>query len=473
MAATKSKPEPYPFAPEFERAVVWYTCCHPRFYGRIGFAVDPDALNSEPARDAVAAAHAVADDMGHGPELTALVIQRMRRWMHEGKVTWEQILAVNQLLEMAEDAGVPPEESVRRELTPILRRRMENEALKEGMAAYAKKTGLGKVIEIARRAETLGINDLGGGVLLADAFEEIGRQKGLDRLATGIIELDLALGGGVPRGEQAVWAASEGTGKSQALCQVATYGAFQGKFTGVASLELPRATWLARIMANATGIPINTILENAEVCRPALEQIRLAPMVVEYFTPKATTPEDLFDWVKRCEDREGRKLELLVVDIADKMTTRGALRKEQGEYRVQGDVYETLRRWAEENGRWNWTGSQNTGRADERKAKRPDLEHVADSKQKSRAADKWITLRYDDETKEMELFLAKNRTGEGRRVIGPLPTDLACARIAPVSYEPLHGEERQRRLEQAQARLDARETVDALGDLFDEPGAGG
>jgi hypothetical protein len=48
-----------------------------------------------------------------------------------------------------------------------------------------------------------------------------------------------------------------------------------------------------------------------------------------------------------------------------------------------------------------------------------------------------ISVNYDDETQENSFFFAKNRHGEGRRTVGPLPTNYALGQVAPVERNRL------------------------------------
>lgn len=432
--ATAKTVEKYQFDVGFERAVVYLSCSRPRFYGRIGRALDSQCMVSEAATLAMDAAHAIAKDNGAGSDSPGLVIQRLNRWRHEGKVTHEQVIAVNELFDAVEDGGgVPQEDSVVNELRPILQRRLHQEAVKMAMDEYGKRRDFQRVVEIINRANALGMADMSlGSSMGAAAFDVIDSLRHLERLPLGITELDIALGGGVPRGQMPVFVGSPGGGKSMQLSHTGAYAAMSGLFVAYATLELPSPVILARLAAGITGITIDSIMEGNEQARSKLASTPLGPCFVKDFTPQVTTVDDIGEWVKQLEETQGRPVDVLIVDYADKLTTKAAPRdKDKGQYRAMELVYEGLRVFGATKKMWVMTASQ-AGRRDKDSKKKLDLEHVADSLNKVRVADLVITLNVSDDNDEVTFFIAKNRTGKSRLSIGPLPTDFACGLIAPI-----------------------------------------
>jgi KaiC/GvpD/RAD55 family RecA-like ATPase len=248
------------------------------------------------------------------------------------------------------------------------------------------------------------------------------------------MELDAFLSGGCPRGALMVWIAGTGGGKSMAMSHSASHSISQGMNVAYATLELPEAVVAARVKANLTGLPINSILDGkTNKAREMLESMKLGAFTVKEFTPHATALEDVNDWVKQIEDDTGTALDKLVVDYADKLISPG---KDKSEYTEMRRVYEGLRVGAVDKKYVCETGCQSRGR-EEKKAKKIDLEHTSDSMHKVRVADIVVTENYNEDDNEMGFFVAKHRTGQSRRMIGPLPVDYACGRIAPVNRGPL------------------------------------
>jgi hypothetical protein len=94
-------------------------------------------------------------------------------------------------------------------------------------------------------------------------------------------------------------------------------------------------------------------------------------------------------------------------------------------------VYEALRTYGEDKGKWVWTASQSTRGNPKRKTL--DLDDVADSLGKVRVADNIITINTSLDQAEVSFLVAKCRHGQGREKTQTLPTDFPTARIAPVT----------------------------------------
>lgn len=431
----KTQKATYGFEPEFERALITLCCSRPTMYGRVGSALDPEGIDSEVARLALQAARAIAEDLGRGPDKAVIVIQRLRRWQQQGRVTQEQIEAVNDLFDQAEDAGLPAEESIISEVAPVLRRRYQQAAVEMAMDEYAKRGDFAQVAQIIEKAQRVGEADTSVGTRLGSAsFDAIEQIRHMERLPTGIPELDMVLDGGLWRGAEAMVVGGAGDGKSMFLSHQASEGLMLGLHVLMATLELPEAVVLSRIKSNLTGVPINNILDGQmDVAKQRLENMsgQIGTCVVKYFSPHTTTVEDIKEWLKACEDREGRPVDLLVIDYADKLTAK--VDRDSGEYKAMRVVYEGLRILAVDRKLWCWTASQKR-RSAEKGKKKADVDDVADSIHKSRVADMVITLNArGDENDQLLFHVAKNRLGRSHVSVGPLPHDFSCGRVVPVN----------------------------------------
>jgi KaiC/GvpD/RAD55 family RecA-like ATPase len=439
---------PYNFDLRFERAVVLLACSSPRFFGRVGSALEADGFALAPARMAVGAAQAIARESGRGPSDPAIVLQRIRRYMSQGQVTLEQVQEVGDLFEAAEDDGRLPEDEVVEELKPVLQRRAHLEAVRAATDAFGKRGDMGTVVKMLERAAAIGGQDVsvgsrfGGGGLLDET-------RDMERITTGVPELDLALDGGQVRGTLFVWLAPTGAGKSMALANQACAGMRERMFVGYATLELPEYIVKARLAANLTNVPINALLEarspsadnvlrvssGLSLAQERLEILtpRLGPCMIKSFTPHATSIDDLKEWVARCEDVEGRAMDMLVVDYADKMNAP----KEKSEYEGQRAVYEGIRVFADANRKWACTASQAKNLGKESGKHKLDTHHAADSMHKSRVTDYMVSINpFGEAGDQAEYFVAKHRIGRSRMCVGPIPTDFAVARLCPVPPTP-------------------------------------
>lgn len=432
--AKEKKVEPYAFTPDFEAQVVYLCCARSRFLGRVEKSLEAAAMPSPAGQLAISAAAAIFEDLGHGPDDPLLVLQRLRRWSDDGKVTMAALQEVSDLFDAAEDAGIKPEEGVMAELAPVLKSRLLQDTVRTSMEEYSSKGDFSKVVSMVERAQRLGVVDnslgtrVGGG-----SFGIIEAVKHLERLPTGVMELDAAIGNGMPRGQLGVLVGGPGDGKSMGLNHIAGFGWKAGLCVGYVSLELPEHIVLARLKANVTNHSIDSILEGNAEAKRLLEHTPMGLMMYKGFTPQATTVNDVIDWVKQVEDHEGRKMDLLIVDYADKLTVRlkstggkGAGKAPDNPYTTFELVYEGLRIHAADRKTWTWTASQSGRKSAKDKKRVTDLDDVSDSMGKVRVADLVITLNSRDDGASIEWYVAKNRTGKSRIKVGPLPVDFAC-----------------------------------------------
>jgi RecA/RadA recombinase len=442
---------PYNFAPRFERAVVYLACGDLRFYGLAGHQIDPKALSTPVHKLAVEAAQAIARDIGHGPGSSLLVVQRLSRWRADGKVAHEDVLAVDDLMEEGDAAHATLNvEGILNELIPVLRQRMQDAATRNLIDATAKNDdeGIAQVEEQLSRARSLGkVENSLGTKVSSHSFEEITRARYMDRLPFGVAELDVLLDGGTPRGTLTVVLGDQKSGKSMFSSHVTASAQLRRQFCAYASLEVPRHAILARLKANLTGVPINTLLNgDTAQAKQVMAEIedRLGPCYVKNFPAKATTVQHLRQWVADLETAEGRKLDLLVVDYLDKLKPPKTMDKEGSSYAGTGNVFEEVRVWAEQSGFWCFSPTQSQGRGRDRGKHKGGQENTgstrdvldmgdeADSVEKSRVADLFLTLNPRDEGRSILFYVAGYRHGVSRRATPPIPVDFTCGRIAPV-----------------------------------------
>lgn len=439
MARKPLSVDAYGLTTDFEKLIALAGSQRPGFLGSLG-NFDTDRIDHPAAKLVLRACLAIQHEHGKGPGNPMTVIQRLRRWMEEGAVSEAEF-------EMATDffydmAGVTVDDAeIMRELAPILRRSIQSEAVTTAMDAFRKREDFEKVKKKIAEAERVGIVDVSvGSVLGLHSFDEIEAVGAMERLPTGITELDILTEGGVPKGCMLVWVASTSGGKSQCLNHATATAMRMRKRCAVATLELPPPKWQARVMANLTGVPSNMILsgEGRKRAETILAQMLpdLGAFTIKPFPPHQTTSQDIEDWLDTIEQKTGEKVEFVAVDYGDKLASHNqAENLSSSTYHAMNTVYESLRvNVAEKHGRYLHTASQSKRRVSNERTKRIESEDVSDSMNKSRVTDMMISvvIQKDCEPKMATYHVAKHRTGEDGKTTSPIPVDLECSRMSPI-----------------------------------------
>jgi len=433
--------EPYELDKTFEAILVEMCCSNMKFYTRIGVHLVPECMPTPTAQLVMIALKAVIEDLGVPLGSCALVLQRLHQMRRKGSVSHEQIIAVMDLFEVGAREQVDPEVMVKM-VVPILKRRAQLEAVISATDRFGKHEELSDVAGMILKADQIGAMQPVGAIFLGkQTLQILAQMQKSEMLEIGIPDLDEALAGeymhkgnlGLCVGTETVFIGDSGSGKSMALIQCAASAARQGMFAAYATLELSVVNVHARLLAHLTGFSIKGILSDDIVrakAGAALAAQPLGPIAVQYFTPQATTVEDLEAWIKDLGKEHGSEPRVLIVDYADKLVSK--LKRKNGDevskYTHGQIVFETLRLNADEKQRWCITAAQ--AKRKDRHRSMVDLEDAADSIEKVRVADYVFTLNsIGDGQHELVIFIAKNRHGSGRYKIGPCLTDFARGRL--------------------------------------------
>lgn len=416
---------PYPFDASFERDVVALLVTSDSFFARVGMHVDPARLRDAKAQLLAAAARDLYERVGKPPGSLSVVLQSLRVQHERGKLTAAKMAACADYLCDAIDAGLPDSDVAVHHVAEVLRRDQGQQVLDRAFDTFAERGDMRDVAREMEEVENIGRNDVSFGVGLDEFAAELDQLGVVERLPTGFRELDVEMGGGLARGEFAFWLAGTKVGKSMALVQNAAIGLYRGLHVAVATLELDVVKWRARVLGTITGTPYQDILRHASksVAFERYADIKADPdfgfgrLSAHKFGGHQTTLPEVLDWVKREEDRHSQKVDLLVIDYADKLVGRDA---NDGDYTQMRDVYEGVRLWAHDTDAWAWSASQAQRIA---MGEMPTINHCADSQHKVRVADMMvgITRMPDDENKVRAKALAvRNGSGDGAEA-GPLP----------------------------------------------------
>jgi hypothetical protein len=436
--------DPYKLSGTTERLLVQQLCVSSKLWAQIGRHLDPKALADPVCTLLVEACVAIVTDTGRPPAYQGQVIQRLSRWRAEGKITIDAVIAAQAIVgDAAEGTGARAgvHDALVAEMKPILLRAYNKEFARLGVDNLSKRgdrSDARAIDELAQQVGEAPAIAAGASRLGLDSIPEFTRQAMRARSLTGISELDLALRGGMPCGSLGTFLGNTGAGKSMSLLQAAAINALTGKVVHVLTGELSVKDWEIRLLAHLFAVPINAIREEPRTRIALQERIEeLASwfdtsvrIYTSWFSPKSDSPRSIAQAVDDMEQKEGDRVDVVIVDYADKLRPNKSVHKDDKGYLACGDVYESLRLYAEETKRWVWTATQATR---EKKRKVLEVEDMSDSFEKARVADLIVTINPEplDRT-QIKWGVPKFRHGEDHLLLGPLPSDYACARVALV-----------------------------------------
>lgn len=431
---------PYPFDPKFELVIALYTSTSPRFFRTIGRLLDPEAMVTKEAALAVQAAQAIAADTGNPPDAVLTVIQRIRRWIDEGHRSPQQLVAMATALDgIAYGQQLPSEEAVIEEAKPVLKRVAFDEITRATIDENAKGGDMERISTAISAAGQIGIVEWKPGVTAGSVdVASVVRKAGGPTLSFCIDKIDQDMGWKI--GEMLTVMADSGGGKSLYLNQIAAVARLTGRSVAYATLELPADTVKARHFAALTSVPTDDCLDGTGTALATkrmeeLEAIGLAPVLIRHFTPGATSPAQLFEWVENeVVDKFGELPALVVVDYGDLLYWP----EKVSEVQAQSKIWLALRIWAEENVRWVASAVQSRGRDDNKGGRKIlDQQDIGSAIKKAQHTDILLSLNPDDSSidpksgrrrRTTRVHFCKNRTGKARFIEGPLHTDEPCGR---------------------------------------------
>jgi len=406
----------YPFAPDFERTVAAMLATSESFYNRVGVHLDPARFKDERAQEIAAAAADLYARVNRAPGSDAVVLQALYAKHTSGKLHARKMAACADYLCDALDRGLPDAEVAIAQVADVLRRDGQQAVLDRAFSAFAQQESMIDVARELEKVESIGKADASFGVGLDGFGDELDSLGRIERMPIGFREIDVEMGGGMARGEFGFWLAGTKVGKSMALVGNAAIGMMRGLHVAVATLELDVHKWRARLLGTVTGTPYQDILDygSRSVAFERYRSIKDDPefsmgrLSIQKFGGHQTTLPSIIDWVRREEDRHGQKVELLVIDYADKLVGKDV---RDGDYTQMRDVYEGIRLWAHDTAAWAWSASQAQRVA---MGEMPTINSCADSHHKVRVADLMVGLtRCPDEENKVKAKVLALRNGSG------------------------------------------------------------
>jgi len=438
MAAPAKPLELYPITSDYELQIVLAEVGAPRFHEVIGHALNAEMMPTESAKLLVTAGQAIAKETGTGCSSPASAVQHLRVLCDKGKLTHAQVRFASDFIDTAKDlGGVPDLDELIALVTPIVQRFEHREALNDAIKDYGKGAGVDETVSRMERIAGLGKQRISKGSVLRSTEAAVcsyAQDVHSDLLPTGVPELDRVIEGGMEQPALGVVLGGPGAGKSLYLVNQTASALVLSYNVAYVTLELSASRVYRRIVCNLLDCTKEELAGNTGRAADRLHMLEedgIGVLHVLYQSPRATTPGSIRTWLRTLEHEEGFLPNVLIVDYADKLVHRiDAKAKELGAYKEMEYVYEGLRDIAVERNCWVWTASQTTRGGLHNK--RVDIEHAADSMNKSRVGDLIVAIArtHEDEAEGMLRFrVLKSREGAAHNEVGPLPMDASHGRI--------------------------------------------
>lgn len=430
--------QPYGFDEEIEPVIALHACTVPKFWGTCARYIESDRMTNQHVVLCLQAVAAIAHDTGNGPASVSIVMQRLKRWVVDGKVKLKEVRGVkNMLLSVYELTDIPDALQLSAEISPILRQEKLRDAANVAADAYSGTAEIEAVEKVLNTAKRIGkVDGSIGAMISVDMVDFVVSSARTKRSPLYIHEVDQYLGGGAAPGVSLAIGLDKG-GKSMFLNHIYTGTVLHGHFALYASCENPMDEAQARFLAAATDVPTNDIAVNADEVRRRVKKLlpTMGRGVIKAFAPGTATVEDIIEWMVDCEAIVGKQCDVLIIDYLDKLDL--GVNRNITTYEAAGKAMDKLHALFEERKSVCWTVSQairGKGR------NRLDNDDVADSKHKIRSATLVMTLnRIDDPgtgRPAIEYFVSAARKGASRDAIGPIEVDWSRARqtVEPLIY---------------------------------------
>lgn len=276
-------------------------------------------------------------------------------------------------------------------------------------------TTLKEHIDKALNLSTDGEND--AYAYFSDPSNRIRAEREEKKISTGIPRLDEVLRGGMSPGELLVLLGPPGRGKTLSLINLGVGAMQQGLCVFHATLEISDRKVARRYDAGISHIDFETILKHPSRLKPHLDRIKKngAELIIRDFSMDSPKVADLYGAVLRHEQRLKRKVDVLIVDYGDLLTSSKSYRDPR--FGME-EVYTELRRLGVRLGIPVYTASQTTRKSLSKH--QIDMEDVAESFGKVKVADVIIGICQTPEEEEDRLvrfFIAKSRKASGHQSI--------------------------------------------------------
>lgn len=235
-------------------------------------------------------------------------------------------------------------------------------------------------------------------------------------IPTGIPDIDRRLfGGGLCSGELGIILALPNRGKSATLINLVVAAATYGKSCAYITLEMSEELIAHRIDMRITGFTSEEVKENAGVSARKIykfQKITQNQIAIKGFQSEKATVSDIRNFLLK-EKKKGNKIDFLVVDYADILTTKSKHKRDDN---VDKEIYTDLRELANEFKIPIWTASQ-SNRKEAEPGQVIDMTRFSNSFAKGFIGDVVLSINQDDkqlENNKAVYYFAKNRNEAAR-----------------------------------------------------------
>lgn len=416
----------YVFSPAFEAQVVHLLSHNKGFASAFGPHMAMDMFPTPAGRLIWKAIDSIYKDMDDMPGCPEMVEQRIQTYVNMGHVKHADASAAMMYLydgvdEQRKVSDIAPE------LTALLKGYGAFKVADETTRRVIQRKSLADIKDLIDKVESIGTEttETSDWVMFdTDIFDWLASEGKIERLRTGITELDIYMKGGFPLKTLTTIIGGSGVGKSFALSQFAATQTRLGSDVLYITLENTDSMASSRLIAPLINMQINDMLENPMVGKQKAEaMLRRYPEHGTFLVKKygAGHPvEAIREDVVKMQSKTGFKPRMVCFDYIGESSSRKVPGgSAHSRYLMAGEIARALRVWAEEDNIVMLSAAQSVKKQTPGRRSRLTLDDIADSMNIVRVSDNVLTLNAIPEEVEGEktrwkmcIGIPKHRSGE-------------------------------------------------------------
>lgn len=425
---------------QFEQEVANHFCSDKHFFHLFQKFIEPTMLASKQAQLAINTAKSIYKDINDAPGAHCVVLNRAGMQANQGKLEMADYTELNWYLN---DSQKSDPKVIAKEFAPILKEHHRHMTLMKAVDKKASRQSFEEISALIDELERIGEYVEGKPPLSLDddsLFYALQVMSNLNRMATGIDEVDLCLSGGLPLGNLGVIITRPSGGKSMTLSQLASYGLATGKTVAhIVISEIPGEIGGARTLAPIIGQKISDVTADPMGARDAWHAYKRNNVVGGYkvfdFESQSSVAA-IRAHVMGFYKKLGVKPDLILFDYLGLATSTKAPKDSNG-YNQGKFVTGELLDWARQEALCIWTAAQSTRMKQNGKGSHIiGLDDIADSYHIVRIADVVISFNTREPVAGMfegQFFIAKHRVGPSGQLTSLAPVNWDTGVVAACS----------------------------------------